>query len=121
MKCWELKGKANLAGALALVIGLIISITSVSPIRRKHFEFFYSVHHLYIIYTVFFMFHVGDRHFYFVISGILLFALDKIMRVMHSRSMPTHLHSTTLLPCKAILLTLSKHPSKFTITILSSR
>lgn len=121
MKSWELKGKANLAGALALVIGLIISITSVSPIRRKHFEFFYSVHHLYIIYTVFFMFHVGDRHFYFVISGILLFALDKIMRVMHSRSMPTHLHSTTLLPCKAILLTLSKHPSKFTITILSSR
>ncbi|RWR80120.1 ferric reduction oxidase 8, mitochondrial [Cinnamomum micranthum f. kanehirae] len=106
---WQITGRVNLAGEIALVTGLIIWITSLPQIRRKRFELFYYTHHLYAIFIIFFLFHGGDRHFYTVFSGVVLFALDKLLRVIQSRQV-TCLLSARLLPCKAVELTFSKHP-----------
>lgn len=106
---WQLTGRVNLAGEISLAVGVIIWITSLPQIRRKWFELFYYTHHLYLVFIIFFLFHAGDRHFYTVLSGVILFALDKLLRVIQSRQV-TSLISARLLPCTALELTLSKHP-----------
>ncbi|KAF8378228.1 hypothetical protein HHK36_029567 [Tetracentron sinense] len=113
---WQKTGRVYLAGEIALVIALVIWITSLPQIRRKRFEIFYYTHHLYTVFLVFFLFHVGDRHFYMVFSGVFLFSLDKLLRIIQSRP-ETCLVSARILPCKAIELSLSKHPRlKYTPT-----
>ncbi|KAF8399776.1 hypothetical protein HHK36_015646 [Tetracentron sinense] len=115
---WQKTGRVYLAGEIALVTGLIIWVTSLPQIRRKWFEIFYYTHHLYMVFLVFFLFHGGDRHFYMVFSGVFLYALDKLLRIIRSRP-ETCLVSARIFPSKAIELTLSKHPSvKYTPTSL---
>ncbi|XP_058102508.1 ferric reduction oxidase 8, mitochondrial [Magnolia sinica] len=109
IKQWQPTGRVNIAGVITLAVGLIIWITSLPPIRRKRFELFYYTHHLYPVFLLFFLFHGGDRHFYAVLGGVLLFALDRILRLIQS-SQVTCLISARILPCKAIELTLPKHP-----------
>ncbi|XP_077229411.1 ferric reduction oxidase 8 isoform X1 [Tasmannia lanceolata] len=106
---WQSTGRVNLAGEIGLAVGLIIWITSLPQIRRKQFELFYYTHHLYTVFIVFFLLHAGDRHFYTVFSGVLLYAIDKIIRIIQSRT-ETCLISACILPCKAIELTLLKPP-----------
>ncbi|KAJ0989006.1 hypothetical protein J5N97_007362 [Dioscorea zingiberensis] len=113
---WQRTGRVYLAGAITLAVGLIIWITSLPQIRRKKFLIFYSVHHLYAIFLLFFLLHAGDGHFFLVFSGVLLFVLDKILRIIQS-SRTTDIVSASILPCKAVELTLPKHPSmKYTPT-----
>ncbi|XP_008777197.2 ferric reduction oxidase 8, mitochondrial isoform X2 [Phoenix dactylifera] len=113
---WQRTGRVYIAGAIALVTGVIIWLTSLPPVRRKQFKLFYLAHHLYMVFILFFLLHAGAGHFYLVIAGVLLFALDKILRVMQSRR-ETCLISACVLPCKAVELTLPKHPSmKYTPT-----
>ncbi|XP_020106498.1 ferric reduction oxidase 8, mitochondrial isoform X2 [Ananas comosus] len=113
---WQRVGRVNIAGAFALATAAIIWITSLPWIRRKQFQAFFLAHHLYIVFILFFLLHAGDQHFYLVFSGVLLFALDKILRIIQSRS-ETCLISARILPCKAVELTLPKHPStKYTPT-----
>ncbi|KAI7985091.1 hypothetical protein LOK49_LG14G01046 [Camellia lanceoleosa] len=106
---WQKTGRIYLAGEIALVTGLVIWITSLPQIRRKQFEIFYYTHHLYIVFLVFFLFHVGDRHFYMVFPGIFLFALDKLLRIIQSRPQ-TCILSARVFPCKAMELVLPKDP-----------
>ncbi|KAF9590246.1 hypothetical protein IFM89_032024 [Coptis chinensis] len=113
---WQKTGRVYLAGEIALVTGLVIWVTSLPQIRRKKFEIFYYTHHLYAVFLVFFLFHTGDRHFYMVFSGVLLFAVDKLLRIIQSRP-ETCLLSARIFPCNAVELTLSKHPRlKYTPT-----
>lgn len=107
---WQRTGRIYLAGEVALVTGMVMLVTSLRPIRRRKFEFFYYTHHLYIIFIVFFLFHVGDRHFYTVFGGIFLFGLDKLLRIIQSRP-ETCVLSAKIFPCKSIELTLPKDPS----------
>lgn len=109
---WQKTGRIYLAGEIALVAGLVIWITSLPQIRRKKFELFYYTHHLYIVFLVFFMFHVGDRHFYMVFPGIFLFGIDKILRIIQSRP-ETCILSARIFPSKAIELILPKDPSNY--------
>lgn len=104
---WQQTGRIYLAGEIGLVVGLVMLITSFPQIRRKKFEIFYSTHHLYIIFLVFFLFHAGDRHFYMVFPGIFLFGLDKLLRIIQSRTESCVL-SARLFPCKALQLILPK-------------
>lgn len=46
-----------------------------------------------------------------VFAGIFLFSLDKLLRIIQSRPQ-TCILSAKIFPCKAIQLTLPKHPSK---------
>ncbi|CAA6667994.1 unnamed protein product [Spirodela intermedia] len=85
MTKWPRTGRVNPAGGAALATGLVIWVTSLPPVRRKNFHLFYSAHHLHAAFLVFFLLHGGDRHFYTVSSGALLFALDKLARVIGSR------------------------------------
>ncbi|URE12420.1 ferric reduction oxidase 8 [Musa troglodytarum] len=101
--------RVNIAGAIALATGVIIWITSLPQVRRKQFQLFFSAHHLYIVFILFFLIHAGDRHFYLVFAGVLLFALDKILRIIQSRKQ-TFLVSASILPCRAVKLTLPKLP-----------
>ncbi|XP_065874847.1 ferric reduction oxidase 8, mitochondrial [Euphorbia lathyris] len=113
---WQNMGRIYLAGEIALVIALVIWITSLPQIRRKKFEIFYYTHHLYIVFLVFFLFHAGDRHFYAVFPGVFLFGLDKLLRIVQSRP-ETCILSAKVFPNKAVELILPKDPSlKYTPT-----
>ncbi|XWS60055.1 hypothetical protein CRYUN_Cryun07bG0001200 [Craigia yunnanensis] len=82
-------------------------ITSLPQIRRKRFEIFYYMHHLYIIFLVFFLLHAGDRHFYVIFPGVFLFGLDKLLRILQSRP-ETYILSARLYTCRAVELILPK-------------
>lgn len=113
---WQKTGRIYLAGEITLVTGLVIWITSLPLIRRRRFELFYYTHHLYIVFFVFFLFHAGDRHFYWVFPGIFLFGLDKLLRIIQSKP-ETCLLYAQIFPCNAIELTLPKDPRlKYTPT-----
>ncbi|XP_022737241.1 ferric reduction oxidase 8, mitochondrial isoform X2 [Durio zibethinus] len=104
---WQRTGRIYLAGEITLVTGLVMWITSLPQIRRKRFEIFYYMHHLYIIFLVFFLLHAGDRHFYMIFPGVFLFGLDKLLRILQSRP-ETYILSARLYPCKAVELILPK-------------
>ncbi|XP_022987228.1 ferric reduction oxidase 8, mitochondrial [Cucurbita maxima] len=104
---WQNTGRIYIAGEITLITGLVIWITSLPQIRRIKFEIFYYTHHLYIVFFVFFLFHAGDRHFYIIFPGLFLFAIDKILRIIQSRT-ETCVVSARVLPCKAVELTLPK-------------
>ncbi|XP_047329942.1 ferric reduction oxidase 8, mitochondrial-like isoform X2 [Impatiens glandulifera] len=107
---WQRTGRIYLAGEIGLVTGLVIWITSLPWIRRKKFEVFYYTHHLYVVFVVFFLFHAGDRRFYTVLPVIFLYGIDKLVRIVQSRSESTCVLSARVFPCKAVELTLPKDP-----------
>ncbi|KAJ3701664.1 hypothetical protein LUZ61_005369 [Rhynchospora tenuis] len=107
---WQRIGRVNLAGAIGLIAGLIIWITSLPVIRRKYFQLFYITHHTYIVFIGFFLLHAGEKHFYLVFSGVFLFALDKVLRFIQSRR-EVCIVSARVLPCKAVELILPKELS----------
>ncbi|KAL8141981.1 hypothetical protein V2J09_015013 [Rumex salicifolius] len=106
---WQKVGRIYLAGGITLVTGLIIWMTSLPFMRRTRFQLFYSIHHLYIIFLVFFLFHAGDRHFYMIFPGVLLFGLDKLLRIIQSNTESCILYAR-IFPCRTIELTLPKDP-----------
>ncbi|CAM8926775.1 unnamed protein product [Rhodiola kirilowii] len=106
---WQKAGRVYLAGEVALIAGVVIWITSLPAIRRKRFEVFYYTHHLYIVFLIFVLFHVGDKHFYTVLGGILLFGIDKLHIIVQSRPQ-TCVDVACILPCKAVQLTFPKDP-----------
>ncbi|CAK8562979.1 unnamed protein product [Lathyrus sativus] len=106
---WQKTGRIYLAGEIALVIGLVIFVTSLPQIRRRKFEIFYYTHHLYILFLVFFLFHAGDKHFYMVFPGVFLFSLDKLLLIIQS-SPKTCIVSARVFPCEAVELVLPKDP-----------
>lgn len=108
---WQRTGRVYVAGVISLVTGLLMWITSLPQIRRRCFETFYYTHHLYIVFLVSFLFHAGDRHFYWILPGVFLFGLDKTLRIVQSRSESCVL-SARLYSCKAVELVLPKDPSK---------
>ncbi|KAL0695954.1 hypothetical protein Bca4012_063134 [Brassica carinata] len=106
---WQRTGRVYVAGVISLVTGLLMWITSLPQIRRKCFETFYYTHHLYIVFLVSFLFHAGDRHFYWILPGVFLFGLDKTLRIVQSRS-ESRVVSARLYSCKAVELVLPKDP-----------
>ncbi|KAI9108761.1 hypothetical protein K1719_020066 [Acacia pycnantha] len=106
---WQKTGRIYLAGEITLVTGMVIWFTSLPQIRRRNFEIFYYTHHLYSVFLVFFLFHAGDRHFYMVFPGVLLFCLDKLLRIIQSRPR-TCIISASVFPCQAVELILPKDP-----------
>ncbi|KAK9080522.1 hypothetical protein SSX86_000280 [Deinandra increscens subsp. villosa] len=113
---WQKTGRIYLAGEISLVAGLVIWITSLPQVRRKRFEIFYYTHHLYTIFIIFFLFHTGDRHFYMVLPAILIFVIERLLRLIQSRP-ETCIVSARIFPLKAIEVILPKEPGlKYTPT-----
>lgn len=113
---WQKEGRIYLAGGIALVALLVIWISSLPFVRRKKFDVFFYMHHLYVVFLVFFLFHAGDRHFYMVFAGVFLFATDKLLRIIQS-SPETRILSVKIFSSKIIELTFPKDPRlKYTPT-----
>ncbi|KAD4584838.1 hypothetical protein E3N88_22439 [Mikania micrantha] len=106
---WEKIGISNVAGEVGLLTGLGIWLTSVPCIRRKNFELFFYTHHLYILFVVFFILHVGFSYCWITLPGYFLFLIDRMLRLLQSQQ-KVRLVSARVLPCQAVELNFSKTP-----------
>lgn len=104
---WNKTGTANLAGELSLFFGLILWAATYPRIRRKFFEVFFYTHHLYILFVVFFFFHVGIGYAFYMLPGFYLFMIDRYLRFLQS-SQRVRLLSARVLSCEALELNFAK-------------
>ncbi|KAE8719724.1 Ferric reduction oxidase 3 [Hibiscus syriacus] len=104
---WDRIEVSNMAGEIALVSGLVMWVTSLPRIRRKMFELFYYTHHLYTLFVVFFVFHVGFAYSCIVLPGFYLFLVDRFLRFLQSQQR-VGLVSARVLPCRTVELNFSK-------------
>ncbi|CAN1793550.1 Ferric reduction oxidase 2 [Linum perenne] len=109
MFMWRKADESAIAAEISLVAGLIMWGTSVPQIRRKSFELFFYTHYLYIVFVVFFIFHVGISYAYTMLPGFYIFLVDRYLRLLQSRRR-VHLVSVRILPCQALELNFSKSP-----------
>ncbi|XVF09924.1 hypothetical protein REPUB_Repub07fG0139200 [Reevesia pubescens] len=106
---WDKVDVSNVAGEIALLSGLAMWATSLPQIRRKMFELFYYTHHLYILFVVFFVFHVGFSYSCIMLPGFYLFLIDRFLRFLQSQQRIS-LVSARILPCQTVELNFSKRP-----------
>jgi signal transduction histidine kinase len=92
------------AGLVAWLLGLLMWATSLSFVRRRFYDVFFSVHHLYLLFTLFWLYHAVWNYFFFVIP-VLLFFVDRFLRMLQSASL-VHVSSAKLLESGAIELNL---------------
>ncbi|KAJ0099098.1 hypothetical protein Patl1_20194 [Pistacia atlantica] len=104
---WSKTYVSNLAGMIATVIAVVMWVTSMPRFRRKMFEVFFYTHHLYIIFIIFYVLHVGSAYFCMILPGIFLFVVDRYLRFLQSRKR-ARLLSARLLPCDVVELNFSK-------------
>ncbi|KAL3722388.1 hypothetical protein ACJRO7_034716 [Eucalyptus globulus] len=104
---WKDYGVANLPGVISLLAGLLMWVTSLSPVRKKQFELFFYTHQLYIVFVIFLALHVGDFVFSIAAGGIFLFVIDRFLRFCQSRR-TVDVISATCLPCGTVELVFSK-------------
>ena len=109
---WDRTSISNLAGEIALVAGLVMWTTTFPAIRKRFFEAFYYTHHLYIVFMLFFVFHVGISHSLISLPGFYIFVVDRFLRFLQSRN-NVKLVSARVLPCDTVELNFSKNPSEF--------
>lgn len=83
---WESQGEecSVVAGLIALIIGLTMWTTSLSFFRRRWYELFFGVHHLYIVFFLFFLYHVMWT-VHFIVIPCLLFMVDRFLRMVQSQ------------------------------------
>ncbi|KAI4369873.1 hypothetical protein MLD38_018271 [Melastoma candidum] len=106
---WANTGISNVAGEIALVAGLGLWSTTFPRVRRKMFELFFYAHHLYILFMLFFVLHVGISYACIMLPGFYLFLVDRYLRFLQSRS-SARLVSARVLPCDAVELNFAKAP-----------
>ncbi|KAJ2454159.1 hypothetical protein EV183_001761 [Coemansia sp. RSA 2336] len=59
--------------------------TAIAHVRRRFFEVFYFMHHLFVVFVVFLFLHHGNRTAYKYLSGPLaLYAVDRLYRIIRS-------------------------------------
>ncbi|KAF8013712.1 hypothetical protein BT93_I1545 [Corymbia citriodora subsp. variegata] len=114
---WKDFGVANLPGVISLLAGLLMWVTSLSPVRKKQFELFFYTHQLYIVFVIFLALHVGDFVFSIAAGGIFLFVIDRFLRFCQSRR-TVDVISATCLPGGTVELVFSK-PSNLQYNALS--
>ncbi|KAI3508319.1 hypothetical protein L1887_23325 [Cichorium endivia] len=107
MMKWEKIGISNVAGEVGLITGIAIWLTSISRIRRNIFELFFYTHHLYILFVVFFILHVGFSYIWITLPGFYLFLIDRVLRFLQSQQ-NVRLVSARVLPCQVVELNFSK-------------
>ena len=111
MLMWNKVGISNVAGGVALLAGLTMWATTLPFTRRKVFELFFYSHHLYIVFVVFFVLHVGFSSSCVILAGFYLFLIDRYLRFLQSQQR-IRLVSARVLPCEAVELNFSKNPGE---------
>ncbi|KAG0577508.1 hypothetical protein KC19_5G161700 [Ceratodon purpureus] len=94
---WPYSGISNLAGTLGGIAAVIMGITSIPYVRSRHFNTFFTMHHLYIAFFVLYVFHVDWNHSGESMGPILLFFIDRFLRMVQSRRAVTGV-SARILP-----------------------
>ncbi|OAE33833.1 hypothetical protein AXG93_1193s1320 [Marchantia polymorpha subsp. ruderalis] len=106
---WKTRGIAVFPGIISLAAGVLMLATAFEKVRREMFNLFFITHQLYLVFLLFFLFHCQSQMVYVVIP-VLLFFLDRFMRMVQSRKAVDVL-STRLLPSGAIELKFAKPAS----------
>ncbi|KAI5065856.1 hypothetical protein GOP47_0018480 [Adiantum capillus-veneris] len=83
------------AGLVAWLAGLLMWVTSLSYFRRRWYEIFFSVHHLYVVFLLFWLYHVMYTIHFFIVP-VLLFVIDRFLRMVQSRQSVDVLSATVL-------------------------
>uniref|UniRef100_A0A0A0L8S6 ferric-chelate reductase (NADH) n=1 Tax=Cucumis sativus TaxID=3659 RepID=A0A0A0L8S6_CUCSA len=109
LKQWSEDYVSNVAGVIAMAFATIIWVTSLQSIRPKMFEVFYYTHHLYILYIIFYLIHVGVAYVCLILPGIFLWAIDRYLRFLQSQRRVS-LVSARHLPSGAVELNFLKSP-----------
>lgn len=76
--------RINMYGIVTLVLILTMTVFALPSIRRRRFELFYYVHHLFILVLLFVCLHYKGSIIY-VIPGIAIYAVDKLMALYSYR------------------------------------
>lgn len=108
---WSKTGISNVAGEISLLCGLFLWVTTYPSIRRKMFQLFFYTHHFYILFIIFFVFHLGFSFACIMLPGFYLFLLDRYLRFLQSRQ-SVRLISARILPCETLELNFSKNPGE---------
>ncbi|WZZ01057.1 hypothetical protein YC2023_073385 [Brassica napus] len=108
---WNPTYVPNLAGTIAMVIGIAMWVTSLPYYRRKKFEIFFYTHHLYGLYVIFYVIHVGDSWLCMILPNIFLFFIDRYLRFLQSTKR-SRLVSARILPSDNLELTFAKTPER---------
>ncbi|KAJ6684141.1 hypothetical protein OIU85_007796 [Salix viminalis] len=98
---------SNVAGEIALLAGLVMWATSFGRIRRKFFELFYYSHHLYVVFVIFYVFHIGFAQSCLILPGFYLFLIDRYLRLLQSQKKIRSV-AARILPSKTVELNFSK-------------
>lgn len=77
-------GVLVLPGLVALLVAIYMAATSLPVIRRRHFNFFYYSHQLYVVFFAGFAYHVGVKTAGYAMGAAFLFFLDRFMRCWQS-------------------------------------
>ncbi|CAL5382041.1 unnamed protein product [Camellia sinensis] len=104
---WSTIRVSNVAGELSLLFGLFLWVTTYPRIRQKMFELFFYTHHLYILFMIFYIFHLGFSYSYTILPGFYLFMVDRFLRFLQSRQ-GIHLVSARVMSCETVELNCSK-------------
>lgn len=117
---WAKNDKSNVAGEIALLSGLVMWVTTIPRIRRKMFELFFYTHQLYILFVIFFVFHVGFSYASIMLPSFYLFMVDRYLRFLQSRR-GVRLVSARVLPCETVELNFSKTLGTILYSCISDR
>ncbi|XP_024516116.1 ferric reduction oxidase 2 [Selaginella moellendorffii] len=107
---WEKTSIAGFTGMFAWIVGLLIWVTSLNPVRKQRFELFYYTHQLYILFVIGFVFHVGEKWLAMMVAGIFLFTIDRLFRFLQSRR-HVEVVSARMISSETIELTFAKLPN----------
>ncbi|EOA20050.1 hypothetical protein CARUB_v10000325mg [Capsella rubella] len=108
MVSWGKTDMSYVAGEIALLSGLVMWATTYPSIRRRFFELFFYSHHLYIVFMLFYVLHVGVAFCFISFPGFYIFMVDRFLRFLQSRD-NIRLSSARVLPSDAVELTFFKN------------
>lgn len=120
--CWQLiewpyYGTSNLAGTISCVAAMIMGATSIPYFRSRHFNTFFSMHQLYIVFFAFYVFHVDFSEVGGAFGPIFLFFIDRFLRMVQSRRQVRGV-SARILPSGLVELKIPKQTGEYSCGVL---
>ncbi|KAI7825874.1 ferric reductase NAD binding domain-containing protein [Kickxella alabastrina] len=105
--------KTGIIGHSMLFIITVMLASAIPPVRRKMFEVFYLLHHLYIVIIILLFQHIAVSTFkYYIAVPGSIYALDRLYRFLRSRTNHPEIISVIQHPSNVIELRFAKHGMK---------
>lgn len=94
-----------------MIAGIVLWVTSLEVVRKRFFDVFYVTHHMYLLVFAFAAWHVGEFASYYFLGCVMLYFIDRFLRMIQSRDAVSVL-SAQVLPSGVVRLRFPKSPSK---------